>query len=827
MARQGSYPLNGRVPGPTDTATGVVAGATADIPLADIAALAPEPSIATTTTPGIVQPDGVTITVNEEGVITAVTGGTGTVTSVGLALPSDFNVSGSPVTSSGTLTGTWNPQLAHAFLGGPDGGTGAPPTFRTLESTDLPLGTTSAPGALQPDGTTITVAGGVITAVGGGGGSGTVTSVGLALPASILTVSGTPVTTTGTLTGTLATQTANEVWAGPTTGTAAAPTFRHLVTADLPAGTGTVTSAGLTMPAQFSVAGSPVTTAGTLAVTWNTETAHTVLAGPTTGTAAPTFRALASADLPLGTTSAPGALQPDGTSITVTGGVISAVTGGSGTVTSVGLALPASILTVSGSPVTGAGTLTGALATQTAATVWAGPATGTAAAPTFRALAGTDLPLGTTSAPGALQPDGTTITVTGGVISAVAGGAGTVTSVGVSMPAQFAVANSPVTTSGTIAVTWNTETANTFLAGPTTGGAAAPTFRGIVSADLPLGTTGAAGALRPDGTTITVAGGVITAVGGGSGTVTSVGLSLPTNVFALSGTPVTGTGTLTGTFLNQTANQVWAGPVSGGTQAPTFRTLVTADIPSSIARSGTNGDITSLVGLTTPLTVPQGGMGAGTHTVHGVIIGQGASAVTTTSAGTAGQVLTSNGASADPTFQVIPVATSAIQGISQPDNQTLIVASGVLSRQFRGARVYQSGSITAPAAGSAFTFNTVDYDTGVAGTNFWNVAQPTRLTAPVTGYYRIIGQAGLSFTALVAPIAAAFFIGKNGTSGTLVPANLVQAGIPTGVAVLAEEVTCVLPLAATDFVELFINVAFTAGTTQTGRCWLSLEFLGT
>jgi hypothetical protein len=63
---------------------------------------------------------------------------------------------------------------------------------------------------------------------------GTVTSVGLALPASILTVSGSPVTITGTLTGTLATQSANLVWAGPTTGSAATPTFRSLVGADLP-----------------------------------------------------------------------------------------------------------------------------------------------------------------------------------------------------------------------------------------------------------------------------------------------------------------------------------------------------------------------------------------------------------------------------------------------------------------------------------------------------------------------------------------------------------------------------------------------------------------
>jgi len=64
-------------------------------------------------------------------------------------------------------------------------------------------------------------------------GTGTVTSVALSLPAFI-TVTGSPVTTTGTLTGTLATQTANLVFAGPNTGSAAAPTFRALVNADLP-----------------------------------------------------------------------------------------------------------------------------------------------------------------------------------------------------------------------------------------------------------------------------------------------------------------------------------------------------------------------------------------------------------------------------------------------------------------------------------------------------------------------------------------------------------------------------------------------------------------
>lgn len=128
--------------------------------------------------------------------------------------------------------------------------------------------------------------------------TGTVTSVGLSLPATF-TVSNSPVTATGTLTAVYATQAANLVFAGPTSGGVAGPTFRVLVTADLPAGTGTVTSVAMTVPNVLSVAGSPVTTSGTLAVTLATQSANLVFAGPTSGGAvAPTFRALVAADIP-------------------------------------------------------------------------------------------------------------------------------------------------------------------------------------------------------------------------------------------------------------------------------------------------------------------------------------------------------------------------------------------------------------------------------------------------------------------------------------------------------------------------------------------------
>ena len=64
---------------------------------------------------------------------------------------------------------------------------------------------------------------------------------------------------------------------------------------------------------------------------------------------------------------------------------------------------------------------------------------------------------------------------------------------------------------------------------------------------------------------------------GGSGTVTSVGLSMP-NIFSVSGSPVTGSGTLTASLISQTKNKVLASPASAS-GVPVFRALVAEDIP--------------------------------------------------------------------------------------------------------------------------------------------------------------------------------------------------------------------------------------------------------
>ncbi len=64
------------------------------------------------------------------------TGGNGTVTTVGLALPNIFTVTNSPVISAGTLTATLASQSANRFFASPNGSAGTP-TFRSLVAADL------------------------------------------------------------------------------------------------------------------------------------------------------------------------------------------------------------------------------------------------------------------------------------------------------------------------------------------------------------------------------------------------------------------------------------------------------------------------------------------------------------------------------------------------------------------------------------------------------------------------------------------------------------------------------------------------------------------
>lgn len=64
-------------------------------------------------------------------------------------------------------------------------------------------------------------------------------------------------------------------------------------------------------------------------------------------------------------------------------------------------------------------------------------------------------------------------------------GSGSVSSVGLSLPAIFSVTDSPVTSTGTLAATLTNQSTNFVWAGPSSGSAVPPSFRALVPGDIP------------------------------------------------------------------------------------------------------------------------------------------------------------------------------------------------------------------------------------------------------------------------------------------------------------------------------------------------------
>jgi hypothetical protein len=514
----------------------------------------------------------------------------------------------------------------------------------------------------------VDTAGNVNSTGNGCGVNGTVTSVGIEAPAGF-SVTNTPITSSGVITISADAEPVNEIYASPASGTvAASPTFRQMVLLDLPAdsdlnafltsrsyscGTGGVDTCYAAEYRDLAIGDLPTTTdthafLTSESYTCSSGTCYTDL-----------FRDLVTADLPtqIFKTTPTQCSGEFAIGIDVDGNANCVA---AGSVTSVAFTAP-SIFTVTGSPITTSGTLAMTMNTEAAHAALIGAATGTAAAiPTFRVLVTADLPTQIfASTPTQCSGEfAIGIDVDGNANCAAAGA---VTSVGLTMPSIFSVSGSPVTTSGTLAVTMNSEGANTVLAGPSTGSSSAtPTFRSLVAADIPgtltSSTSGDAAnvtgtvAILHGGTGATDAADAVSNLGAASltttntftdaqtaptfnattgfeisgsygtsgeclmstgtgtefgictgGSVTSVALTAP-SIFSVSGSPITTTGTLAITLATETANTIWAGPSSGSAATPTFRAIVNADLPTTLTASTSGNAGTATAFATTPTT---------------------------------------------------------------------------------------------------------------------------------------------------------------------------------------------------------------------------------
>lgn len=231
------------------------------------------------------------------------------------------------------------------------------------------------------------------------------------------------------------------------------------------------------------------------------------------------------------------------------------------------------------------------------------------------------------------------------------GGGGTVTSVALTVPSFLSVSGSPITTSGTLAVSLVDESANTIFAGPATGAAAAPTFRVLVAADIPsLGYVTAVTASAPlassGGQTpnISITSGNLTAAGvdgiavtGGTGAVIGAGTSI-----AQQGADSTHNG-----YLSSTDWVTFNGKQAAGSYITALTGDATASGPGSVALTlatvngnvGSFGSSTSIPSFTVNakglITAASGNVViAPAGTLTGATLAAGVTASSLTSVGT-------------------------------------------------------------------------------------------------------------------------------------------------------------------------------------------------
>lgn len=145
-----------------------------------------------------------------------------------------------------------------------------------------------------------------------------------------------------------------------------------------------------------------------------------------------------------------------------------------------------------------------------------------------------------------------------------------------------------------------------------------------------------------------------------------------------------------------------------------------------------------LVAGLTLAAVPNGGTGVNTLAAHGLLIGAGTGNIVVSGAGTTGQVLTSNGAAADPTFQA-PVtsgrsAVTAVAGAASASTPNVIVTSEGLT-----AATSYTLTLTDALIASTSVIQCTPSDGGIAGVQIVSITPGSGSVVIVVGMAALTG----------------------------------------------------------------------------------------